>query len=64
MTRQDEPRRRKRDYPHGSCDRNSWSPTGSKRMPVHAGGNQRDAPAAPGADGESGPEGQRKTPRD
>lgn len=64
MTRQDEPRGRKRGYPHGSGDRNSWSPTGSQRMPVQQGGIQRDAPAAPAADGESGPDGQRKTPRD
>lgn len=30
-----------RDYPHGSGDRNTWSPTGHDRMPVHGGGEQR-----------------------
>lgn len=64
MTKQTGPRRRKRDYPHGSGDRNSWSPTGGQRMPIHEGGTQRDAPAAPDADGQPDPDGRRKMPRD
>lgn len=48
MAEQDKPKRRKRTYPHGSGDRNVWSPFGKERMPVHEGGTQRVAPPAPG----------------
>ncbi|MBP6798505.1 MAG: hypothetical protein KA124_10440 [Luteimonas sp.] len=47
MAEQDKPKRRKRTYPHGSGDRNVWSPFGKERMPVHEGGTQRVAPPAP-----------------
>lgn len=63
MTKQTGPGRRKRDYPHGSGDRNSWSPTGTQRMPIHEGGTQRDAPAAPDADASPASGRRRKTPR-
>jgi|GEM_PF-1135000 len=36
--------RQPRTYPHGSGDRNAWSPTGKERMPRHEGGTQREAP--------------------
>lgn len=38
------PGREQRSYPHGSGDRNSWSPFGHDRMPQHEGGSQRRAP--------------------
>lgn len=52
------PGRESREYPHGSGDRNAWSPFGKERMPIHEGGAQREAPtdaphddaASPGAD--------------
>lgn len=47
MTKRTGSRRRKRDYPHGSGDRNSGSPSGSQRMPIQQGGIQRDARASP-----------------
>lgn len=34
--------RSQREYPHGSGDRNVWSPFGKDRMPMHRGGTQRD----------------------
>ena len=57
--RQDSPRpdpalREQREYPHGSGDRNSFSPFGKDRMPVHEGGAQRHAPPDPEADDEQG----------
>jgi hypothetical protein len=53
-----EPDRASREYPHGSGDRNAWSPFGKDRMPIHEGGSQRDAPTdTPDADTTStGPE--------
>ncbi|WP_202845550.1 hypothetical protein [Luteimonas saliphila] len=39
--------REQRSYPHGSGDRNSWSPFGKQRMPIHEGGTQRHAPPEP-----------------
>ena len=36
--------REQREYPHGSGDRNSFSPFGKDRMPIHKGGSQRHAP--------------------
>jgi len=55
--RQDTPppdpsRREQREYPHGSGDRNSFSPFGKDRMPVHEGGEQRHAPPDPQAGGD------------
>ena len=47
MTKPLDQDRRKRTYPHGSGDRNAWSPTGKDRMPIHEGGTERDAPPAP-----------------
>lgn len=47
----DAPERERREYPHGSGDRNSFSPFGKDRMPRHEGGTQRHAPAAPDDDG-------------
>ena len=46
----DKPEREQREYPHGSGDRNSFSPFGKDRMPRHEGGAQRHAP--PDADAE------------
>lgn len=46
------PEREQRSYPHGSGDRNSFSPFGKDRMPRHEGGTQRHAPPDPGADGD------------
>ncbi len=46
---QDPPERERREYPHGSGDRNSFSPFGKDRMPVHEGGAQRHAPPGPDA---------------
>lgn len=40
----DKPGREQRPYPHGSGDRNSFSPFGKDRMPIHEGGSQRQAP--------------------
>lgn len=37
----DSSRHQPREYPHGSGDRNAWSPTGKDRMPVRGGGQQR-----------------------
>lgn len=34
--------RGEREYPHGTGDRNAWSPTGTSRMPLHRGGTQRE----------------------
>lgn len=46
----DKPDREHREYPHGTGDRNSYSPTRSKDpMPRHDGGSQRKAPPDPGA---------------
>lgn len=42
-----ERKRDQRSYPHGSGDRNTWSPFGKDRMPLHEGGTQRDAPPEP-----------------
>jgi hypothetical protein len=39
----DRPEREQREYPHGSGDRNSFSPFGKDRMPTHEGGSQRHA---------------------
>lgn len=41
------PGREQREYPHGSGDRNAWSPFGKARMPKHEGGTQREAPPEP-----------------
>lgn len=42
------PEREDRSYPHGSGDRNAWTPSGDKgRMPRHDGGARRDAPPEP-----------------
>ncbi len=38
----DRPEREQRPYPHGSGDRNAWSPTRKDPMPRHEGGTQRD----------------------
>lgn len=46
----DKPGREQRPYPHGSGDRNSFSPFGKDRMPIHEGGSQRHAPPDPDAD--------------
>ncbi|MDH5830178.1 hypothetical protein QFW80_06555 [Luteimonas sp. M1R5S18] len=43
----DQLEREQRSYPHGSGDRNSWSPFGKDRMPIHEGGTQRHAPPEP-----------------
>jgi hypothetical protein len=48
----DKPEREQREYPHGSGDRNSFSPFGKDRMPTHEGGSQRQAPPDPDADGD------------
>lgn len=40
----DKPGREQRPYPHGSGDRNAWSPTRKDPMPMHEGGTQRKAP--------------------
>lgn len=45
------PERERREYPHGSGDRNSFSPFGKDRMPRHEGGAQRHAPPDPEAEG-------------
>jgi len=45
----DKPEREQRPYPHGSGDRNSFSPFGKDRMPIHEGGTQRHAPPEPDA---------------
>lgn len=50
----DQPDREQRPYPHGSGDRNSFSPFGKDRMPMHEGGTQRHAPPDSGTDGEGG----------
>lgn len=47
MANRDRHGREQRTYPHGSGDRNAWSPTGEKRMPKHDGGTQRVAPPGP-----------------
>lgn len=44
----DEPGREERPYPHGSGDRNAWSPTRKEPMPLHEGGTQRKLPPEPG----------------
>jgi hypothetical protein len=41
------PEREQRPYPHGSGDRNAWSPTRKDPMPRHEGGTQRKAPPEP-----------------
>lgn len=46
MTRKDPPddapiSSQPRSYPHGSGDRNAWSPVGDDRMPRRGGGAQR-----------------------
>ena len=46
------PEREERSYPHGTGDRNAWSPTRDEPMPVHEGGTQRKSPPAPDADGD------------
>ena len=53
------PEREQRSYPHGSGDRNSFSPFGKDRTPRHEGGTQRHAPPAPDGetDGETDREG-------
>ncbi len=38
------PDRQPREYPHGSGDRNAFSPTRDDPMPRHEGGTQRKAP--------------------
>lgn len=38
------PEREQREYPHGSGDRNAFSPTREDPMPRHEGGTQRKAP--------------------
>lgn len=43
----DKPDREQRSYPHGSGDRNAWSPTREEPMPRHEGGTQRKAPPGP-----------------
>lgn len=43
----DKPEREQRPYPHGSGDRNAWSPTRKDPMPRHEGGTQRKAPPEP-----------------
>jgi hypothetical protein len=43
----DKPDREERSYPHGSGDRNAWSPTRKDPMPKHEGGTQRKAPPGP-----------------
>lgn len=43
------PAREQRPYPHGSGDRNRFSPSGKDRMPIHRGGTQRHAPPEPDA---------------
>ncbi|MGY1519641.1 hypothetical protein [Luteimonas sp. A482] len=48
----DKPEREQREYPHGSGDRNSFSPFGKDRMPIHEGGSQRQAPPDPEAEGD------------
>lgn len=45
----DAPAREQRPYPHGSGDRNAFSPTRKDPMPRHDGGTQRKAPPAPDA---------------
>ena len=47
MARQQDEDRQKRSYPHGSGDRNAWSPFGKERMPIHEGGTQRKEIGAP-----------------
>lgn len=49
----DDSRREHREYPHGSGDRNTWSPTGDDRMPVHGGGEQRTPDPDPTGPGRS-----------
>ena len=55
-TTPDPPEREQRSYPHGSGDRNSFSPFGKDRMPRHDGGTQRHAPPDP--DGDTGADGE------
>lgn len=43
--------REQRSYPHGSGDRNAFSPTRKDPMPRHEGGTQRKAPPEPDAAG-------------
>ncbi|MGY1457463.1 hypothetical protein ACW5F0_02265 [Luteimonas sp. A534] len=43
----DKPDREQRPHPHGSGDRNAWSPTRKDPMPKHEGGTQRKAPPEP-----------------
>lgn len=45
------PGREERPYPHGTGDRNAWSPTREDPMPVHEGGTQRKAPPGRGKGG-------------
>ena len=47
----DQPDREPRAYPHGSGDRNSFSPFGKDRMPRHEGVAERHAPPDPEAEG-------------
>lgn len=55
----DLPEREQREYPHGSGDRNSFSPFGKDRMPRHEGGAQRHAPPDADAEGvEDGKQGE------
>lgn len=42
----EKPGREPREYPHGSGDRNAFSPTRDDPMPRHEGGSQRKAPPA------------------
>lgn len=43
------PGREDRPYPHGTGDRNAWSPTRKDPMPLHGGGTQRKTPPEPDA---------------
>ena len=45
----DAPERERREYPHGTGDRNAFAPTRDDPMPRHEGGTQRKAPPGPGA---------------
>lgn len=45
------PEREPREYPHGSGDRNAFSPSRTDPMPLHEGGTQRKAPPEPDAAG-------------
>ena len=51
-----EPGREQRPYPHGSGDRNAFSPTRKDPMPRHEGGTQRKAPTDSTPSGSEAPE--------